>query len=298
MLAETVNLDSEVEALLAAAQLPTSDLATSCSLNLLGVRENGRLVGVVGIEAYGEVGMLRSLAVAEARRGAGLGARLVTNAETWAGARGVKALFLLTTTAAGFFARLGYEAVERSQAPAAIGATAQFTALCPDSSAFLRKVLAAPLSPMHIAIDDLSRPAIHALLNEHLQSMYALSPPESVHALDLEKLRQPDITFWTAWEGPLLVGCGALKELEPKHGEIKSMRTPNTHRRRGVGRAVLTHIIEVARSRSYERLSLETGSMEAFKPAQRLYASFGFTDCGPFGDYSADPHSVFMTLRL
>lgn len=151
---------------------------------------------------------------------------------------------------------------------------------------------------MRIQIDDLTHPAVHALLDEHLQSMYALSPPESVHALDLEKLRQPDITFWSAWEGPLLLGCGALKQLDPLHGEIKSMRTPNAHRRRGAGRALLAHIIKVAASRSYERLSLETGSMEAFKPAQNLYASFGFSYCGPFGDYVEDPNSVFMTRCL
>ncbi len=151
---------------------------------------------------------------------------------------------------------------------------------------------------MNIEIDDLSRPAIHALLNEHLQSMHALSPPESVHALDLDKLRQPDITFWSAWEGPLLLGCGALKELDQKHGEIKSMRTPNTDRRRGAGRAILAHIIEIAKSRAYERLSLETGSMDAFTPAHKLYESFGFTRCGPFGEYLEDPNSVFMTRHL
>jgi putative acetyltransferase len=128
--------------------------------------------------------------------------------------------------------------------------------------------------------------------------MHELSPPESVHALDLARLRKPEITFWTAWEDSLLVGCGALKELDPKHGEVKSMRTPNGRRRKGVGRAILGHIVHVARSRSYERLSLETGSMEAFKPAQKLYESFGFTYCGPFGDYIEDPNSVFMTLRL
>ena len=151
---------------------------------------------------------------------------------------------------------------------------------------------------MRIEIDDLSRPAIHALLNEHLQSMHELSPPESVHALDVEKLRTPGITFWSVWEGPLLIGCGALKELDPKHGEIKSMRTPVALRRKGAGRAILAHIIEVARSRDYERLSLETGSHEAFRPAQKLYESFGFTYCGPFGEYVEDPHSVFMTMRL
>ena len=151
---------------------------------------------------------------------------------------------------------------------------------------------------MQIEIADLTRPPVHALLDEHLQAMYALSPPESVHALDLDKLRQPGIVFWSAWEDQLLLGCGALKELDPRHGEIKSMRTPATLRRKGAGRAILAHIIAVARSRGYERLSLETGSVEAFHPAQRLYASFGFTPCGPFADYAQDPHSVFMTLRL
>jgi putative acetyltransferase len=151
---------------------------------------------------------------------------------------------------------------------------------------------------MRIEVDDLNRPEIHALLNEHLQSMYELSPPESVHALDIDKLRKLDITFWTAWDGQLLLGCGALKELNPKHGEVKSMRTPSALRRRGAGRAILAHIVETARLRSYERLSLETGSMEAFRPAQRLYESFGFSYSGPFGQYVEDPNSVFMTLRL
>ena len=151
---------------------------------------------------------------------------------------------------------------------------------------------------MIIEIDDLTRPAIHALLNEHLQSMRELSPPESVHALDLQKLRQPEITFWSTWDGPLLLGCGALKLLDAHHGEIKSMRTPAALRRQGAGRAILAHIIDVARSRAYDRLSLETGAMPAFKPAQTLYQSFGFTFCGPFGDYVEDPNSVFMTLRL
>ena len=151
---------------------------------------------------------------------------------------------------------------------------------------------------LKIEPDDLSRPAIHALLAEHLQNMYELSPPESVHALDVERLRSPEITFWSAWEGPLLLGCAALKELDSKHGEVKSMRTPSTLRRRGTGRALLAHIIAVARLRGYERLSLETGSREAFRPAQSLYESFGFTSCGPFGEYVDDPNKVFMTLRL
>ena len=151
---------------------------------------------------------------------------------------------------------------------------------------------------MQIEIDDLTRPEIHALLNEHLQSMHALSPPKSVHALDLERLRAPSITFWSAWEDGQLLGCGALKELDPAHGEVKSMRTSNARRRSGAGRAILAHIIEVAKARGYQRLSLETGAVDAFKPAQTLYESVGFSRCGPFGDYVQDPFSVFMTLRL
>lgn len=152
---------------------------------------------------------------------------------------------------------------------------------------------------MHIEHDDLSRPAIHALLEEHLQSMRAWSPPESVHALDLDKLRQTGITFWSAWdEAGLLLGCGALKELDATHGELKSMRTPEAHRGRGAGRAILAHIISVATARGYERLSLETGATAPFAPAQRLYESAGFTRCGPFAGYGEDPHSVFMTLPL
>jgi putative acetyltransferase len=151
---------------------------------------------------------------------------------------------------------------------------------------------------MQIQLDNLSRHEVHALLREHLANMHELSPPESVHALDLAKLRAPDITFWTIWDQSLLLGCGALKQLTPTHGEVKSMRTPNHLRRRGAGRAILTHIVAEARSRGYRRLSLETGSMQAFEPAQRLYRSFGFNFCGPFADYKDDPNSVFMSLEL
>ncbi len=151
---------------------------------------------------------------------------------------------------------------------------------------------------MKIEIDDLSRPAIHALLAEHLRNMHALGPPESVHALDLDALRRPEITFWTAWEGELLLGCGALLELDPRHGEVKAMRTPEAHRRMGAGRALLNQIIDVAGSRGYERLSLETGSVAAFRPAHRLYESAGFTRVGAFGAYREDVNSVFMSLLL
>ncbi|WP_286562326.1 GNAT family N-acetyltransferase [Variovorax brevis] len=152
---------------------------------------------------------------------------------------------------------------------------------------------------MHIRLDDLSGPQVHALLEEHLRDMAEHSPPESVHALDLTGLRRPDVTFWTIWsESGDLLGCGALKELDPSHGEIKSMRTSQTHRRRGAARAMLAHILEEARRRSYARLSLETGSMDPFEPARRLYADFGFEACAPFADYVDDPHSVFMTRTL
>lgn len=151
---------------------------------------------------------------------------------------------------------------------------------------------------MEIEIDDLSRPAVQSLLEQHVQHMHELSPPESVHALDLARLRGPDITFWTAWDGPRLRGCGALKDLGGGHGEVKSMRTATALRRQGTGRALLAHIIAQARVRGYERLSLETGSMDAFLPARRLYASFGFVSCAPFGDYVEDPNSVFMTASL
>jgi putative acetyltransferase len=151
---------------------------------------------------------------------------------------------------------------------------------------------------MNIALDDLTRPEVHSLLREHLASMHQLSPPESVHALDVERLRRPEVTFWCAWDGAELLGCGALKELSPSHGEVKSMRTARAHLRKGVARALLAEIVAEARRRSYARLSLETGSPAAFQPAQRLYASFGFSYAGPFADYVEDPNSVFMTLAL
>jgi putative acetyltransferase len=151
---------------------------------------------------------------------------------------------------------------------------------------------------MQIEIDDLSRPEVHALLREHLANMHELSPADKVFALDLSKLRVPEITFWTVWDGDLLLGCGALKALSTTHGEIKSMRTPAAHRGRGAGRAVLERIIETARQRGYELLSLETGSHPAFGVAQTLYRSVGFEYSGPFADYKEDPHSVFMELRL
>jgi putative acetyltransferase len=152
---------------------------------------------------------------------------------------------------------------------------------------------------MDIRLDrELTDPRITDLLSEHLRDMARHSPPESIHALDLDGLRRPEISFWTAWDGDALLGCGALKELDPAHGEIKSMRTAQAHRRKGVAAAMLTHLLGEATRRSYRQLSLETGSMQAFEPARRLYASFGFTYCGPFADYIEDPNSVFMTRAL
>ncbi|CAI6078533.1 GNAT family N-acetyltransferase [Cohnella sp. JJ-181] len=151
---------------------------------------------------------------------------------------------------------------------------------------------------MEIIVDDLSGPEIAALLEEHMRGMLEDSPPESVHALDLEGLRKPEITFWSAWDGPSLMGCGALKDLGGGHGELKSMRTASAHLRKGVAGRVLGHIIEEARRRGFERLSLETGSPDSFIPARRMYEKFGFSYCGPFADYGEDPYSVYMTMKL
>ena len=155
---------------------------------------------------------------------------------------------------------------------------------------------------MEVIVDDLTGPEIAEFLEEHIDEMKALSVdhggPESKHALDLEGLRAPDITFWTVWDEGALVGCGELKELTPRSAEIKSMRTASSHRRRGVASLLLEHILDVARERGYRTLSLETGSYAALAPARALYEKFGFQYCGPFGDYKADPNSVFMTRIL
>lgn len=151
---------------------------------------------------------------------------------------------------------------------------------------------------LKIQLDDLSGAEIQQLLREHLKDMHSHSPAESCHALDLEQLRKKDITFWTAWENGELLGCGALKELDPEHGEVKSMRTVETQLRKGVGSAILSQILDEAKKRKYMRLSLETGAPAVFIPARKLYAKFGFKECPPFGDYVEDPYSVFMTKEL
>ncbi len=151
---------------------------------------------------------------------------------------------------------------------------------------------------MDIRNDDLTGPQIIALLREHLAHMHEITPPGSVHALDLARLRHPEITFWTAWDGDDLLGCCALKELDPTSGEVKSMRTAIAYRRQGIASRLLEHIIEVARQRSYSHLYLETGAFPAFAPALALYASYGFEFRGPFGDYTDDPNSTFMVKQL
>ncbi|MCM3215759.1 GNAT family N-acetyltransferase [Niallia taxi] len=151
---------------------------------------------------------------------------------------------------------------------------------------------------MIIKIDDLRGPEIAALLEDHLHSMTLHSPPESIHALDLEGLRKPEITFWSAWENGELLGCGALKELDKNHAEVKSVKTASAHLRKGVAQQIMLHILEVAKTRGYTRLSLETGSMEAFLPARKLYEALGFSYCDPFADYILDENSMFMTKTL
>lgn len=152
--------------------------------------------------------------------------------------------------------------------------------------------------PIEIRVDDLRGSEIAALLQEHLDSMAEHSPPESTHALDLDALRAPQVTFWSVWQGRELMGCGALKELDAQHGEIKSMRTVRSHLRKGVAAALLAHMLREAKRRAYRRLSLETGSMQAFAPARALYTRFGFQPCPPFANYVEDPYSVFMTREL
>ena len=157
---------------------------------------------------------------------------------------------------------------------------------------------AATHAQRRIVLDDLRGEPVRLLQEEHLRDMRAWSPPESVHALDLDRLRQPEISFWTLWEGDDLLGCGALKDLGEGEGEIKSMRTANAHRGKGVGAEMLAHILSAAKQRGLKRLNLETGTQTQFALARALYARAGFTVCGPFADYALDPYSCFMTLEL
>ena len=151
---------------------------------------------------------------------------------------------------------------------------------------------------LQIHVDDLSGPEIAVFLEEHIRDMRAVSPPESKHALDLEGLRRPEITFWSAWSDGRIVGCCALKRLDATHGEVKSMRVAKDQRGQGIGATLVALIIGEAKARGFVRLSLETGAMPFFEPARSLYRRCGFEACGPFASYRDDPNSVFMTLKI
>ena len=162
--------------------------------------------------------------------------------------------------------------------------------------------MSAVLQDLLIRLDDLSDPRIEAFMQEHLVDMRAVSPPESVHALDMDQLRQPNIAFWSAWlpgaNGDMLVGTGALKRLDAGHAELKSMRTSTRHRGQGIARQLLNHLLHEARTRGFARVSLETGTQLFFEPARQLYLQNGFVECGPFADYGHAPSSLLMNPPL
>ncbi|MFB9834753.1 GNAT family N-acetyltransferase [Actinoallomurus acaciae] len=151
---------------------------------------------------------------------------------------------------------------------------------------------------MNIVVDDLSGPQIAEFLREHVRQMRSITPLESKHALDLDALREPEVTFWSVMDEDSVVGCGAIKRLDADHAELKSMRTAPARTRGGVASRLLEHILTEAKRMGFTRLSLETGSAEFFLPARKLYEKFGFDYCEPFADYRLDPHSVFMTRPL
>jgi putative acetyltransferase len=261
-------------------------IATCGFLSLVDGAECGLVVGMWSAEEPPTV-ELNALWVAPHARRRGAARQLVEAVSDWARERGA--------------ARVTLEVVNTSHAAIALYRELGFRPSADPTSARCRAPatrMERPVGAMEIIEDDLSGQEIAALLREHLAGMRASSPPESVHALDLSGLRSREVTFWSVWDGSTLVGCGALKELDPRHGEIKSMRTVGAHLRRGVASRLLAHIIETARARNYARLSLETGSGPPFDPALALYAKFGFRECGPFGSYRPDPFSHFMTLAL
>lgn len=151
---------------------------------------------------------------------------------------------------------------------------------------------------MEIRIDNLEGPEIQQLLRDHLNDMHTTSPIESCHALDLDGLKKPEITFWSVWKDGTLLGCGALKALDSEHAEVKSMRTTPAARKQGIASKMLLHILNHAKAEGFSRISLETGPQDFFLPARQLYTKHGFQLCGPFGDYKLDPYSVFMTKDL
>ncbi len=152
--------------------------------------------------------------------------------------------------------------------------------------------------PLEFRIDDLTGAPTRALIARHLAGMHENSPPGHVHAMAIERLQQPDVTFWSVWQQDQLAGCGALKQLDAVRGEIKSMRVADAFLGQGIGRAILQHLMAEARARGYRSLWLETGCGPPFEPALRLYASAGFVRCGRFGDYPDSAFSVFLTREL
>ena len=154
------------------------------------------------------------------------------------------------------------------------------------------------MADLRIVADDLSGEQTARLIDSHLADMHRWSPPESVHAMPRERLSRPDIAFFTAWRDDEIAGCGALKQIAPDHGEIKSMRVAPTALRQGVGEAILLHLMAEARQRGYARLSLETGKPGEFQAARELYAKHGFAECPPFGGYTDDGFSLCMSRTL
>ena len=154
------------------------------------------------------------------------------------------------------------------------------------------------MSQYRIVKDDLSGPEVADLLRLHLDEMHQWSPACKVHALPLERLREPDVAFWSAWDGERLAAVGALKELGAGRGELKSMRAAPEYRGRGAGEAILLHLMSEARERGYSWLGLETGVPEPFVPARRLYEKHGFAECAAFGDYVSDDFSLCMSRDL
>jgi len=154
------------------------------------------------------------------------------------------------------------------------------------------------MADYRIIADDLTGTDVIALLQLHLDDMHRWSPPESCHVMPVERLRRPDVSFFSAWDGPHLAAVGAIRHLDTTRGELKSMRAAAAYRGKGAGHAILRHLIAVGRQRGYRWLGLETGTPAPFDAAYRLYSRAGFAECAPFDDYVHDPYSRFMALEL
>jgi putative acetyltransferase len=259
---------------------------------LLAQSNSGEALGCICLQPLELPGAceVKRLYVRPAARGMGLGRVLATSAIERASTLSYSEVMLDTlpwmTSAIAIYRSLGFAPV----AP-------YWNNLVP-GIIYLGKTIRSAEAVVRIAPGDLADPRVVDLLHYHLINSREHSAPGSSHALDLKGLQPADVTFWTAWDGETLVGMGGLKQLSQDHGEVKSMHAAQAVRRKGVGSAMLGHIISVARSRGISRLSLETGSEAYFQPAIALYQKHGFVECPPFGDYVPDPNSVFMTLDL